>query len=876
MKKQIFMLMASILIIIVYAEIPSTAPKVNGYPLDYCSHVGCGESTASIYCGRTNQGKLDSFEKGAGAKAAGGTWRYTSTGGNYNINGDEYFNFISCNFTGQLYIGGTNTSLIVYSNGYPLDYCSFAACGQSTAEVYCQRAEGKGLLSYEKGSGVIAGDPGTWKYTIDSGYHDAAGTQFFKSIVCGNEPKPEPGIACYSDSECGEGTWLTQWGIYYGPRCLDGKIYQPYQYYTCNNAGSYQSECVSGVNAWQVKEECQYGCSAQTNSCNTPPEVCDGVDNDFDGEIDENNPCNDGVYCNGLETCNNGACVVGTPIVCSDGIDCTVDYCDEYSDSCGKPIPYDSRCDDKLYCNGKETCDKNQGCKSGISPCNDNVACTNNICNENTDSCSYLEDNSYCNDGLYCNGQETCSWLFGCQSGTPPATGGFACVTYTCDEGNDIVWRYPNDNYCSDGLYCNGFEWCSVSKGCMPGTQKNCNDGISCTTDSCNENTDSCDNIPADNDGDSYNCLGDCNDNNNMLWQLLPGYRDNDLDTYGINPLMQVCSGAILPLSYVINNIDCDDSDANSYPGAEEVLDGKDNDCDSLIDEYLCGNGLLDVSNELCDDGNLINGDRCNSACFAEDIALDFDEFVVIDNGDGTYNYTFSDAGIPLIDIPQNDGLIDWSNVSFDYAEGGNVVSLLISNLTLTGTTKMVTIRFKRDLCIVDKSTVLGGSTTGSPDCFADPDRVVWLKNNNECNQNGIEVIGKDASGVEVPAYTCEQVTYSQAYAKIKGLTHSLIVARDPVDEDGDGYTEDDCDSNNPDINPASIELPGNNIDENCDNIKLCNPEDNWKNHGNFVSCVTKESERLLKQKLITKEEKDKIISDAAKSNIGKSLKAKN
>ncbi len=870
MKKHIYkILLISLLLTLTntYAA-QETAPRVNGYLLNWCSHIGCGEATANIYCARTNQGKADIFEKGTGAKAVGGTWDYTSTGGYYDSNGDEYFNYISCNFTGQLYIGGTNTPLIVYSNGYPLDYCSFASCGQSTAEIYCQRNYNHGLLSYEEGSGSIAGSPGTWKYTLENGYHDTSSTKFFKSIVCGNEPKTAPGIACYNDSECGEGIWLTTYGTYWGPRCLNGKIYQPYQYYRCDNAGTYQSSCSSGVNVWQIKEECAYGCSTQTNTCNNPPEICDGIDNDLDGQIDENNPCNDGVYCNGLEACQNGACIAGTPIVCSDGIACTVDVCDEYSDTCGKPIPYDSRCDDGLYCNGKETCDKSLGCKTGIPSCNDNVKCTDNLCNENTDSCSYVENNTYCNDGLYCNGKEACNKFLDCLPGTSPI-GNIPCVAYTCDEVNDIVWKEPNDNYCNDGLYCNGYEWCSASYGCQSDTPKNCNDGISCTADSCNENTDSCNNIPKDNDSDTYNCLNDCNDNDNSLWQLLIGYRDNDLDSYGTNPLMQVCSGVILPLGYVINNLDCDDSDANSYPGAQEILDGKDNDCDSLIDEYLCGNNVLEIG-EQCDDGNLINGDGCSSLCKSESLANDFDNISMQDNGDGTYTYTFSNSNVPYIQINSNNALIDLTDTTFGYTEAGNIIFVNITNLILTGTTKSVTILYKKDICVLDKPILIGGTPTGASDCFNDPGRIVWRNSlGNKCNQVA-PVIGKDSNGLDVAKYTCKSVRYNNKdYSEISGLDYTFIFAVD--DSDNDGFSSlDDCNDDDPEINPNAIELPGNNIDENCDNIKLCDSPLEWKNHGNFVSCVSKEAEKLLQQGLITEQEKDELINSAAKTKIGK------
>ena len=39
--------------------------------------------------------------------------------------------------------------------------------------------------------------------------------------------------------------------------------------------------------------------------------------------------CSDGLTCNGIERCEAGRCVAGTPIVCDDGVACTVDRCGE-------------------------------------------------------------------------------------------------------------------------------------------------------------------------------------------------------------------------------------------------------------------------------------------------------------------------------------------------------------------------------------------------------------------------------------------------------------------------------------------------------------------------------------------------------------------
>ncbi|MEM9887026.1 MAG: 3-coathanger stack domain-containing protein [Bacteroidota bacterium] len=62
-------------------------------------------------------------------------------------------------------------------------------------------------------------------------------------------------------------------------------------------------------------------------------------------------------------------------------------------------------------------------------------------------------------------------------------------------------------------------------------------------------------------------------------------YADKDGDGYGDpNVMIQACSA---PVSYVANNLDCEDRDANAYPGTSnaEICDGLDNNCDGQIDE---------------------------------------------------------------------------------------------------------------------------------------------------------------------------------------------------------------------------------------------------------------------------------------------------
>jgi len=62
-------------------------------------------------------------------------------------------------------------------------------------------------------------------------------------------------------------------------------------------------------------------------------------------------------------------------------------------------------------------------------------------------------------------------------------------------------------------------------------------------------------------------------------------YADNDNDGYGNPDLSTLACSA--PSGYVSNDDDCDDSRNYIYPGALEVCDGLDNDCDGSVDEDL-------------------------------------------------------------------------------------------------------------------------------------------------------------------------------------------------------------------------------------------------------------------------------------------------
>ncbi|HZF53388.1 MAG TPA: MopE-related protein, partial [Polyangiaceae bacterium] len=70
-----------------------------------------------------------------------------------------------------------------------------------------------------------------------------------------------------------------------------------------------------------------------------------------------------------------------------------------------------------------------------------------------------------------------------------------------------------------------------------------------------------------------------------------PTYEDVDQDGYGDQDAASGLESCVAPPGYAVNDDDCNDAEADVYPGATEICDGLDNNCAGDIDENNPGSG---------------------------------------------------------------------------------------------------------------------------------------------------------------------------------------------------------------------------------------------------------------------------------------------
>ncbi len=161
-------------------------------------------------------------------------------------------------------------------------------------------------------------------------------------------------------------------------------------------------------------------------------------------------------------------------------------------------------------------------------------------------------------------------------------------ATESCDALSGHVLESGDCNDTDPDMHPNAPE-----TDCTDPTDYNCDGAVGFADDdddgfaACEDCDDNDENINDDGveicDGLDNDCDGDIDDADSYVENTTTWYGDLDGDNFGsVQSQVEACSQ---PTGFVANATDCNDFNGASYPGAAEICDEEDNNCDGTIDE---------------------------------------------------------------------------------------------------------------------------------------------------------------------------------------------------------------------------------------------------------------------------------------------------
>lgn len=483
----------------------------------------------------------------------------------------------------------------------------------SVCQVGVGACAAQGVLLCSGGVSVCSATPGTPGVEVCNGIDDDCNGQVDEGLMCQCSPTTE--LCNGFDDDC-DGT--ADEGFPVGQVCSDGVgACQAYGFWLCDGVGGISCSAIVGTPATEVCNGVDDDCNGQiddgiTCTCNASSEVCDGVDNDCDNVADEGygvgNACSVGVgacgrtgftMCDGMggTTCSAAP---GTP---------GVEVCNGIDDDCNGQADEGLNCacnSQPELCDGVDNdCDTlvDEGynvassCAVGVGACerigvlacqpDGSVACTATAGTPVAEVCNGIDDNC---DGSVDEG------LMGCTCSPQPEV----CdgVDNNCDNVVDNGFNVGAACTVGDGacqrigiLICDGMGGvvCSATPGTPQaevcnGVDDNCDmqvdENLSCT---CNSTTEVCDGVD--------------NDCNATVDEGFPVGQDC---TVGVG----ACERNGI---FICNGVGAQCSATSGTPGVE-VCNGIDDDCNGLVDDGVgpctC-NAQPEVCNGVDDDCDL-------------------------------------------------------------------------------------------------------------------------------------------------------------------------------------------------------------------------------------------------------------------------------
>lgn len=354
--------------------------------------------------------------------------------------------------------------------------------------------------------------------------------------------------------------------------------------------------------------------------------------------------------------------------------------------------------------------------------------------------------------------------------------------------------------------------------------------------------TDCDDHDPGRHPGAVETCNGrddDCDGTIDELNPALVYYRDSDGDGYGGSPtVFATCPGP----GYVTRDGDCNDGNAAAHPGGVEVCNGLDDDCDLLADEGVTRSFHPDSDGDGYGSPVIVQG--CGTS---EGIVTDASD---CNDTDGAIHPGAPETSCEPIDR-NCDGQFG-SNFEPDPQTG--------SCPACNGTTPL-------QAC--DSLTgILYCPDTSSVEIYDDVD--------NDCDGNTDEGLDQDGDGYVTCALPgCPGDCDDTDRLTYPGATEVIGDGKDQscdggeicyLDADGDGFlpngtqtvasadsdcsdpgeapssaTIGDCNDASAAIKPGATEIPGDEIDQNCDSVEACykDADDDGYRPGDGTTTIT-------------------------------------
>jgi hypothetical protein len=195
-----------------------------------------------------------------------------------------------------------------------------------------------------------------------------------------------------------------------GTACDDGNMCTRNDF--CDGAGG----CAGTSITCKPLDQCHVAgtCDPATGTCSNP-----GAPN--------GTACDDGNACTQTDTCQNGVCVGGNPVVCAAQDTChDVGVCDTTTGQCSNPPKADG-----ASCNDGNLCTQTDTCQGGVCTGTDPVVCAppdqcheTGTCDEASGTCVYQAKP----DGAPCTGTNLCFNTYSCQAGACVGTDPVVCT----------------------------------------------------------------------------------------------------------------------------------------------------------------------------------------------------------------------------------------------------------------------------------------------------------------------------------------------------------------------------------------------------------------------------------------------------------------